>query len=165
MNYGAIKKTDIANGEGVRVSIWVSGCSRHCPGCFNSQAWPYDYGEPFTDETFRDLAHALERPYISGLTILGGEPLDPLNRDQVTALAEGIRFLFRDKTIWIYTGYDYEEVKDLKVMDYIDVLVDGQFIESYKDPSLQFKGSENQRIIDVQETRRSGSIQIWRSKV
>lgn len=154
MKYGRINKTDIANGDGVRVALWVSGCSRHCPGCFNPETWSYEYGEEFTGETFRELVTALDQSYISGLTILGGEPLDPLNVDMVTDIVRTLRFIFRDKTIWIYTGYDYEEVKDLEIMDFIDVLVDGRFIEEEKDISLRFRGSKNQNIINLQEVRR-----------
>jgi anaerobic ribonucleoside-triphosphate reductase activating protein len=164
MKYGAIKKTDIANGEGVRVSIWVSGCRFHCPGCFNKESQSFDYGEPFNALVAEEIYQALRPDYISGLTILGGEPLDPYNVAQVTALARVFKFLYRDKTLWIYTGYKYEEVKDLDIMNFVDVLVDGQFQEDKKDISLQFRGSSNQRIIDVQKSRRSGSLKEWRLK-
>lgn len=164
MKYGKIKKTDIANGEGVRVSIWVSGCRFHCPGCFNKESQAFDYGEPFNSLTADEIYKALSPDYISGLTILGGEPLDPLNVNMVTALARVFKFLYRNKSLWIYTGYTYEEVKDLEIMSFVDVLVDGQFQEDKKDISLKFRGSSNQRIIDVQESLRSGSIILWRSK-
>lgn len=155
MRYGALKKTDIANGDGVRVSLWVSGCERRCKGCFNPETWSYEYGEIFTGKTVKEISEALNKSYISGLTILGGEPLDPINLPTVTTLIETIRFIYPDKTIWIYTGYKYEEVKDLKVMDLIDVLVDGEFIEDQKDISLRFRGSKNQRIINLREVRRN----------
>lgn len=153
MRYGAIKKTDIANGDGVRVSIWVSGCERRCKGCFNPETWSYEYGEIFTGQTLKEISEALNKNYISGLTILGGEPLDPHNLSAVTTMIETIKFLYPDKTVWLYTGYKYEEVKDLKVMDLIDVLVDGEFIEDQKDISLIFRGSKNQRIINLREVR------------
>lgn len=153
MRYGAIKKTDIANGDGVRVSIWVSGCERRCKGCFNPETWSFEYGEIFTGQTLKEISEALNKNYISGLTILGGEPLDPHNLSAVTTMIETIKFLYPDKTVWLYTGYKYEEVKDLKVMDLIDVLVDGEFIEDQKDISLNFRGSKNQRIINLREVR------------
>lgn len=153
MRYGAIKKTDIANGDGVRVSIWVSGCERRCKGCFNPETWSFEYGEIFTGQTLKEISEALNKNYISGLTILGGEPLDPHNLPAVTTMIETIKFLYPDKTVWLYTGYKYKEVKDLKVMDLIDVLVDGEFIEDQKDISLNFRGSKNQRIINLREVR------------
>lgn len=165
MRYGRIKKTDIANGEGVRVSLWVSGCRFHCPGCFNQEAQSFKYGEPFNSTVAGEIFKALSPEYISGLTILGGEPLDPLNVAQVTALARVYKFLFREKSLWIYTGYKYEDVQDLEIMDFVDVLVDGRFLEDQKDISLQFRGSKNQRLIDVPETKRSGAIREWRVKL
>lgn len=165
MKYGKIKKTDIANGEGVRVSLWVSGCRFHCPGCFNQEAQSFEYGEPFNSTIAGEIFKALSPEYISGLTILGGEPLDPLNVAQVTALARVYKFLFREKSLWIYTGYKYEDVQDLEIMDFVDVLVDGRFLEDQKDISLQFRGSRNQRLIDVPETKRSGAIREWRVKL
>lgn len=165
MRYGRIKKTDIANGEGVRVSLWVSGCRFHCPGCFNQEAQSFEYGEPFNSTVAGEIFKALSPEYISGLTILGGEPLDPLNVAQVTALARVYKFLFREKSLWIYTGYKYEDVQDLEIMDFVDVLVDGRFLEDQKDISLQFRGSRNQRLIDVPETKRSGAIREWRVKL
>lgn len=164
MRYGTIKKTDIANGEGVRVSLWVSGCRFHCPGCFNRESQAFDYGKPFNALVGKEIYDAAAPDYISGLTILGGEPLDPHNVDQVTVIAQIFKFLYRDKSLWVYTGYTFEEVKDLEIMTFVDVLVDGQFQEDKKDISLQFRGSSNQRIIDVQESLRSGSIKLWRSK-
>lgn len=164
MRYGTIKKTDIANGDGVRVSIWVSGCDFHCPGCFNLESQAYGYGEEFSSSTVQEITESLIPDYISGLTILGGEPLAPRNIEQVTILAKVVRFLFKDKTIWIYTGYEYEEIKDLEILRYIDILVDGRFIFDQKDISLQFKGSRNQRIISVPETIKTGEIVLWRSQ-
>lgn len=163
MKYGAIKKTDIANGEGVRVSLFVSGCNNHCPGCFNPETWSFDYGSEFDRDVMAQLVEDLRPDYISGLSVLGGEPLDPRNSDRVCYICDTVKLIYPSKSIWVYTGYTYETVKDLDVMRFIDILVDGRFIEERKDISLQFRGSSNQRIIDVQETRRSGSITLWRS--
>ena len=164
MRYGALKKTDIANGSGVRVSLWVSGCDRHCPGCFNKESQSFDYGEEFTVSTMNEIGLALSKDFISGLTILGGEPLADQNRPTVLAIVYLIKKAFPDKTIWIYTGYSYEEVKEDPILCFTDVLVDGDFIEDLKDISLKFRGSSNQRIIDLKETKRSGSLQLWRDK-
>lgn len=162
MRYGEIKETDIANGEGVRVSLFVSGCRNRCKGCFNPETWSFDYGEEYTTKTLDKIIKLLDRSYISGLSILGGDPFEPENLKEVTTLIRLVKFLFQDKTVWVYTGYLYEDLKDLEVMDLIDVLVDGRFIEDQKDISLQFRGSRNQRIIDVQKTKRSGSVNLWR---
>lgn len=162
MRYGALKKTDIANGEGVRVALWVSGCRAHCPGCFNLESQSFEYGGIFTNDTISEILEAAKPAFISGLTVLGGEPLEPENLNCITTLCQIFKFLYRDKSVWLYTGYDFEEVKDFEIMNYIDVLVDGRFIEARKDISLQFRGSDNQRIIDVQETLRSGHLKEWR---
>lgn len=168
MYYGKINKHDIANGEGVRVSLFVSGCPHKCKGCFNPETWDYDYGEEFTEDTFKEIIEALAPEHISGLTILGGEPLAPRNILDITALCVGIRRIYPNKTIWIYTGYTWEDVKDkviylgrysyTRVFDYIDVLVDGRFILEEKDISLNFRGSRNQRIIDVPKSLSSRSV-------
>ena len=159
MNYGNIKKYDIANGPGVRVSLFVSGCRHHCKGCFNSETWNFNYGEPFTEETVQEIMKALTPSYISGLTVLGGEPFEPENQPEVAKLLRRVREKFPSKDIWCYTGYLYDV--DLKaggrvytpvtdeMLSYIDVLVDGEFIEEQKDVSLQFRGSSNQRIIHL----------------
>lgn len=154
MNYGAIKKTDIANGEGVRVSLFVSGCRHHCKGCFNQETWDFGYGSPFTYDTVNEICDALDHPYISGLTILGGEPLDPLNVPWVETLIFCVKSRFGSaKDIWLYTGYQYDEVKDLDLMCWVDVLVDGPFVEELKDLSLRFRGSSNQRILRLDKMR------------
>lgn len=158
MNYGKIKPVDVANGEGVRVSLFVSGCPHHCKGCFNAELWNYDAGEPFTFQTIEDIIHSCLRPYISGLSLLGGEPLDPKNIQRVTDLCALFKRTFPKKTIWCYTGYQWEDVKHLHIMKYIDVLVDGQFVEALKDPRLKFRGSANQRIIDVKKSLESGCV-------
>lgn len=163
MYYGRINKTDIANGPGVRVSLFVSGCRNRCKGCFNPETWSFNYGKEFTLKTLIEIDKALEPDYIDGLTILGGDPFEPENIETVTAICKTLAIEHRLKTIWIYTGYNYEDIKDLEIMDYIDVLVDGPFIESKKDISLQFRGSSNQRIIDIPASRRSGEIKLWRN--
>ena len=160
MNYSKINKTDIANGTGVRVSLFVSGCRNRCKGCFNPETWNFNYGQEFTFKTFLELSVALDPAYIDGLTILGGEPLEPENLDVVTAICASVRRADPDKTIWVYTGYLYEDLKDLEIMDYIDVLVDGRFIEEEKDISLKFRGSRNQRIINVPASRRKGTVEL-----
>lgn len=160
MRYGKINKTDIANGPGVRVSLFVSGCRNRCKGCFNPETWSFDYGEPFTMRTIEEILEALSPNYIAGLSILGGDPFESENILGVLELCYEAKRLYPDKTIWIYTGYLYEDFKDLPIMEYIDVLVDGPFIEALKDISLKFKGSSNQRIIDVQASRSSGSVKL-----
>lgn len=160
MRYGKINKTDIANGTGVRVSLFVSGCRNRCKGCFNPETWSFDYGEDFTFSTLVEILDALESDYISGLSILGGDPFEPENIETVTILCENVRRLYPDKTIWVYTGYLYEDLKDLEIMKYIDVLVDGRFVEAQKNLMLKFRGSDNQRVIDVQASRASGSTTL-----
>ena len=158
MNYASIRTCDIANGEGVRVSLFVSGCTHHCKGCFNQEAWDFAYGEPFTQKTENELLAALEPDFIDGLTILGGEPMEPENQRALAPFLRRFRAKFGDaKTLWIYTGCVLEtdlkaesrwrtEVTD-EMLSLTDVLVDGPFLEAKKDISLQFRGSSNQRII------------------
>lgn len=157
MNYGAIKLHDVANGEGVRVSIFVSGCRRHCPGCFNADTWSFDYGQPFTQETMTTICCQLGLPYISGLSILGGEPLEPENLDTVIDIMAECKSQFPNKTIWLYTGYQREDFtpKQQEAMRYVDVLVDGPYVERLRDPSLAFRGSSNQRIINLAKERQA----------
>lgn len=170
MNYAVIKKTDIANGPGVRVSLFVSGCTHACKGCFNEEAWDFGFGSAFTDETVSEVLKALEPDYISGLSMLGGEPLDPRNRGAVRGLLESVRERYPHKTIWCYTGYRYEDIirwqmegdEDIPaILSRLDVLVDGPFIEAKKDLNLLFRGSSNQRLIDVRETARCGRLVEW----
>lgn len=162
MKYGRIKKTDIANGPGVRVSLFVSGCRNHCKGCFQPETWDFNYGEEYDGvNTANDIVKALTPDYISGLSILGGDPMEPENIDEVTSLCYIVKLLFPNKTIWLYTGYTWEDIRIRypEILNYIDVLVDGPFIEDLKDISLAFRGSSNQRIIDVPATLKTGYIE------
>ena len=172
MNYGEIKTCDIANGEGVRVSLFVSGCTHHCKNCFNDVAWDFGYGKPFTEETEEMLLKALEPDFVDGLSLLGGEPFEPENQRDLLPLLRQVRARYPQKTVWCFTGYRLDdelqrdgshprcEVTDA-MLDCIDVLVDGRFREELKDISLQFRGSRNQRVIDMNETRRTGVITRW----
>ncbi len=158
MNYAAIKKNDVANGPGVRVSLFVSGCRHHCKNCFNKETWSFDYGEPFTEATVSEITSALSNGYIEGLSLLGGEPLEPENQPAIAELVRECKSRFPDKSIWCYTGFLFGDLLSGKVGDhdtvmrllsYIDVVVDGKFVEEKKDLSLIFRGSSNQNIIDV----------------
>lgn len=168
MNYGSIKKYDIANGTGVRVSLFVSGCTHHCKGCFNSETWDFNYGKEYTEKTEQEILNALNFTHIAGLTLIGGEPMEPSNQRVLLTLVKKVRKLYPEKNIWCYTGYTLEndllkesrarcEVTD-ELLSYIDVLVDGKFEESQKNIMLKFRGSENQRIILLKETLKSGQI-------
>ena len=171
MNYAEIKKTDIANGEGVRVSLFVSGCRRHCKNCFNKVTWDFSYGKPFTEEVEEELLQALSPDYIAGLTLLGGDPMEPENQRVLYPFVQKVRERLPNKTIWCYTGYTFkdgaieEEQANCEVtrglISLCDVLVDGRFIEELKDIRLVFRGSSNQRIIDVQKTVSSGNIVLY----
>ena len=168
MNYAEIKNCDIANGPGVRVSLFVSGCSHQCPGCVNEVAWDFRYGKPFYQETI-DLILGMLRPsYIRGLTLLGGEPFEPENQSAVVELLRQIKGEMPNKSIWAYSGYLFD--RDIlsgrlgdtrEYLSYLDVLVDGPFVQEKKNLSLRFRGSENQRIIDVPATLSRGEIVLW----
>lgn len=164
MHYGEIKKTDIANGPGVRVSLFVSGCRHHCEGCFNPETWDFDYGQVYTDETQEEILASLAPSFIQGLTVLGGEPFEPENQSCVRMLLQAVREKYPEKDIWCYTGYTCD--KDLApggsvftedtepILSCIDVLVDGEFILKEKDITLTFRGSRNQRILKIGEERK-----------
>ena len=164
MNYATIKPIDIANGPGIRVSLFVSGCRRGCKGCFNKEAWDFDYGQEFTSDTLWELNKMLDDPHVDGLSILGGDPFEPENRDIVEAICEFVWLWLPSKTIWIWTGFKYEDIKDLPVMQYIDVLVDGPFVEELKDLRLPYCGSSNQRVIDIRASRKAGTVVEWRDE-
>ena len=154
MNYATIKYCDIANGEGVRTSLFVSGCRRHCPNCFNAVAWDFGYGAPFTKEVRNEILESLAPGYINGLSLLGGEPFEPENQRELLPFIKNVKVLYPNKTIWCYTGYKFEDLiknpAQAALLSYIDVLVDGRYKQTLRDESLLFRGSSNQRLIDVQ---------------
>lgn len=158
MNYGKIKPVDIANGEGVRVSLFVSGCPHRCKGCFNPELWNYNTGKHFDYDTIEEVIRLCSKDHISGLSLLGGEPLATENVLNVNALCNIFKNHYPQKTIWCYTGYNWEDVKRFPIMRSIDVLVDGQFVEKLKDPRLRFRGSSNQRIIDVRKSLETDTV-------
>ena len=151
MNYGAIKKVDIANGPGVRVSLFVSGCRNHCKGCFQPETWDFDYGQPFTKKTEKEIMKALRPSWIQGLSILGGDPMEPENQKALLPLLKRVHVFLPDKDVWLYTGYRFESVSGSVLLPYVDVVVDGPFLEEEKDLSLPFRGSRNQRIIPLEK--------------
>lgn len=171
MYYSEVKKCDIANGPGVRVTLFVSGCTHHCRGCFNEMTWDFQYGREFTEEDIDNLIKFLEPSYVAGLTLLGGEPMEYRNQQGLLPLLRKVKEAYPDKTIWCYTGYLYE--KDIlenfcgkweetrEMLSYLDVIVDGEFVEELKDISLRFRGSSNQRIIDVKKSRETGKVVLW----
>lgn len=162
MNYGAIKNLDIANGPGIRVSLFVSGCRNQCKGCFNKETWDFNYGQEFTNETWLEIKKMLDNPNVAGLSILGGDPFEPENIGTVEAICGMTRMYFPDKTIWVWSGYKYEDLAHLSIMKDIDVLVDGRFVERLKDLRLAYRGSSNQRVIDVQVSQRARTTVLWR---
>ena len=168
MNYATIKWADVANGPGVRVSLFVSGCTHHCPGCFNEEAWDFCYGQPFTAETEDYLLSLLSPGYINGLTLLGGEPFEPENQRALLPFLRRVRQTYPDKTIWGFSGFTYEELTTDgthprceatdEMLSLLDVLVDGRFVEELKDLTLRFRGSSNQRLIDLNASRAAGHL-------
>ena len=169
MKYAQVFICDVANGPGCRTSLFVSGCTHHCKECFNEIAWDFSYGKDFTPEVEDMLIAETDHPYISGITILGGEPMEVVNQKALRPFIERVRRELPDKDIWIYSGYTWEELNDANnqrchsedtdaILSMIDVLVDGEFVASQKNVSLTFRGSTNQRIIDVSQTRASGSV-------
>ena len=172
MYYGELKKCDIANGIGVRVTLFVSGCTNHCPDCFQPQTWDFCFGQPYTADTEAEIFDELKKSYVAGLTVLGGEPFEPKNQRELVRLLKQVKADYPTKTVWVFTGFrlDDELLKDGsyprcevtdEMLSYIDVLVDGRFMKELKDISLQFRGSRNQRVIDMNETRKNGAITIW----
>ena len=163
MNYIKITPIDIANGTGCRVVLWTAGCSHHCKECHNPETWNENAGQPFDDNAMKELMSALDKKYIQGITFSGGDPLYKNNIQTVTEIAKEIKKRFPQKDIWLYTGYLYEDIKDYDIMKYLDILVDGEFEIDKKDITLLFRGSSNQRLIDVQKTRKTGEIILYRS--
>lgn len=173
MYYCAIKKFDVANGEGIRTSLFVSGCRNRCPGCFQPETWAFDYGAPFTDATRAEIYATMENSSVRGLTVLGGEPMEPENQIALLPFLREFKEKYPEKTIWLFTGNLYEELTGelgehpkctdvtAELLSLIDILVDGRFVEEKKRLGLRFRGSENQRIIDMNKTRLEGKIVIW----
>lgn len=170
MHYSTIKDCDIANGIGVRITLFVSGCTNHCKNCFQPQTWDFDFGEPFTEETEEKLLEMLNPDYINGLTLLGGEPMEPQNQRALVPFLKRVREAYPNKNIWCFTGFTYEvlktdgshprcEVTD-EMLSLIDVLVDGRYVDELKDLTLQFRGSSNQRLIDMVKTRENGEVTL-----
>lgn len=170
MNYADIKQYDVANGPGIRVSLFVSGCTHHCKNCFNEETWDFNYGEPFTDVQENQIIDYLAPDYVNGFTLLGGDPMEPSNMEALLPMLNKIKKTYPDKSIWCFTGYLYEYIMGemskeypytKKFMSYIEILVDGPFIEEKKNLSLRFKGSENQRTIRVQDSIKQNKIILW----
>jgi len=168
MYYGAIKNCDIANGEGIRVTLFVSGCTNHCEKCFQPQTWDFHYGEPFTEETEQSILEMLKPDYVKGLTLLGGEPFEPENQKALLPFLRKVREHFPKKNIWGYSGFTYEELTTPgsycnceatePMLELLDVLVDGRYVDRLKNLSLRFRGSSNQRLIDMKATREQGTV-------
>lgn len=170
MKYGNIKKCDIANGIGVRTVLFVSGCTHHCKGCFQPETWDFDYGCEYTKATEDEIIESLKPDYVSGLTLLGGEPFEPQNQSVLISLLRRIKKEMPQKTIWAFSGYTFEELTGNsravcectdEIISMLSVLVDGKFIEEQRNISLRFRGSENQRLIDVPKTLKNGKIVLW----
>jgi len=173
MNYCALKKLDVANGEGLRTTLFVSGCRNRCKNCFQPETWSFDYGEPFTERVWLEIFDTMKQPSVRGLTLLGGEPFEPENQTALLPFIREFKRRFPEKNIWAYTGNLYEELTALagsnpkalditaELLSYVDILVDGRFVEEEKSLGLRFRGSKNQRIIDMNKTREAGSIVIW----
>ena len=173
MNYCEIKNCDIANGPGVRITLFVSGCRNHCPHCFQPQTWDFSYGQPFTAEAEERILAMLAPSYIRGLTLLGGEPFEPENQRALLPFVKRVRERLPHKTIWAYSGFTLDEMKTPgahprcevtdELLAQLDVLVDGRFVEELKDISLLFRGSSNQRLIDMKKTLDEGRVIIWKN--
>lgn len=171
MNYAAIKNCDIANGPGVRVSLFVSGCTHRCPGCFNEEAWDFNYGNPFTQSTIDMILKMLEPKHVKGLTLLGGEPFEPQNQPEILKLLRQVKATYPEKSIWAFSGYLFD--RDIlagrlgpseitqEILGYLDVLVDGPFVAAKKDLNLRFRGSSNQRLINVPASLREDAVVLW----
>ncbi len=174
MNYATIKWYDVSNGPGVRVSLYVSGCRNHCKNCFNPETWDFCYGEPFTREVEDKILNALAPEYIKGFTLLGGDPFEPENAEALVPFMERLRKKYPEKSVWCFTGYDYEADlltgkkgdidTNIRLLSTLDVLVDGKFVEELKDLNLLFRGSSNQRIILVRPSLEKDEVVLWNEK-
>ena len=167
MHFSAIKDCDIANGPGIRVTLFVSGCTNHCEHCFQPQTWDFNFGEPFTEETENQLLRMLQPAYVRGLTLLGGEPMEPSNQRSLLPFVQKVRTAFPQKDIWCYTGFTYETLLNRPdtraLLQYVDVLVDGPYVESLRDEDLLYRGSSNQRLIDVRASLEQRQVVEWKS--
>ncbi len=162
MRYNLIRKMDISNGPGVRVSVFMQGCSFHCKNCFNSETWDFEGGKEFNDETIEKILNLCGQNYVEGLSILGGEPMHPTNIEGTTKLAKAFKEKYPNKSIWVWSGFLYDrDLKDKEVLKYIDVLVDGQYVDELHDPTLKWRGSSNQRVIDVKKTLQNKDIVLY----
>ena len=171
MNYATIKNRDIANGPGVRVSLFVSGCTHHCKGCFNAVAWDFDYGQPFTEQTMDSIQEMLEPSFVKGITLLGGEPFEPQNQPDLVQLLRKIKAKYPEKSVWAFSGYLFDQdilpgtlgdpAITREFLSYVDVLVDGRFEEDKRDLTLRFRGSSNQRLINVPASLQQGQVVLW----
>lgn len=157
MRYNKIRKMDISNGPGIRVSIFMQGCSFHCKDCFNNETWDFKAGKEFNDEVINKVLDLASLPHIVGLSILGGEPMHPNNREGTIKLAKAFKKRYPDKDIWVWSGYLFDELKDIEGLSYIDTLVDGRFVLEQANPTLKFRGSSNQRVIDVKKSLEAGN--------
>ncbi len=175
MNYADIKRCDVANGEGVRVSLFVSGCTHHCRECFNKEAWDFNYGKPFTEREVDRIMEYLKPGYVAGLSLLGGEPMEPSNQEGILPLLRRVKQTYPEKTIWCYTGYLFdrdilermcqESVVTKELVSYFDIVVDGEFVQEQKNLKVNFRGSDNQRIIDVKKSLAAGEIVHWEREI
>lgn len=175
MNYADIKQYDVANGTGVRVSLFVSGCTHHCKECFNKEAWDFNYGKPFTEKEIDTIMEYLKPGYVAGLSLLGGEPMEPSNQEGILPLLRRVKKNYPEKNIWCYTGYLFD--KDIlermcqeseitkEIVSYLDIVVDGEFVVKQKNLKVNFRGSDNQRIIDVKKTMEAGKIVHWENEI
>lgn len=158
MRYNKIRKMDISNGPGIRVSIFMQGCSFHCKDCFNNETWDFKAGKEFNDDVINKVLDLASLPHIVGLSILGGEPMHPNNREGTIKLAKAFKKRYPDKDIWVWSGYLFDELKDIEGLSYIDTLVDGRFVLEQANPTLKFRGSSNQRVIDVKKSLKAGNV-------
>lgn len=169
MNYHDITTDDMLNGDGLRVVLWVSGCTVNCKNCQNPQTWNFNSGIPFTEESMDEIIDNLNKPYITGLTLTGGHPLESANLSTIKTIVKTVKSRFSNKTIWLYTGFTWEEIKECYILFWdilsnVDVLVDGRYVDELRDITLPFRGSSNQRIIDVQQSLKADNIVLWQPK-
>jgi anaerobic ribonucleoside-triphosphate reductase activating protein len=162
MRYNKIRKMDIADGPGVRVSIFLQGCTFNCKNCFNPETHDFKGGQEFTDETIEEVLNLCDKEFITGLSILGGEPMHPLNIKGTIKLAKAFKERYPDKTIWSWSGFLIDNIVDKEILNYLDVLVDGQYVDELHNPTLKWCGSENQRVIDVKNTLKKGEVVLYK---